>query len=209
MRNKIFSKFPKYSISSVFWFMLGFVLTGLFLTGFIMSFVKFIYQNKAYEGIYVGNVYVGGKTKSQIKSMFESKNLAKANTQITFYLDGKTATFSAQQLDAGYDKNLIDEQVYSLGRTNDVLTNFYMIVNTYLYGMSLPKSYSYSFSKVKDLLDPIEQSIYKEPVDALFTVKDSRVIAFRQSENGSTIDYDGLNNIIQKKNYPNDGRQGK
>ncbi|OGH11097.1 MAG: hypothetical protein A2857_02985 [Candidatus Levybacteria bacterium RIFCSPHIGHO2_01_FULL_36_15] len=187
------------SASSLFWFILGFILTALFLTSFLFSLLKYFYQGRAFEGVYIDNIYVGGKTRQEIKEIFEKKNLEKMNNHITFSLDDKIATFSASEINAGFDAGLMEEQAHSLGRSGDMLTNLYIITHAYLNGISLPTSYSYSFEKNREKLNLIQKEIYTPPVDALFTVENNKVIAFRESQNGKTIDFDELDKQLKAK----------
>lgn len=184
---------------SFMWFSVGFILAAFFLTSFALFFFENQYNNRIYEGIYIDDMYVGGKTEKEVRQIFDNKNLIIDKSTFTLYYQDQIATVSAKELSIGYDSKLISKQAYSLGRSNDFFTNYYLIANAYFNGIFLHSSYTYSLDTLNSKVEPIQKSIYSEPVNALFTVENNRVVAFRQSTEGKTIDYDELNNIIKNK----------
>jgi len=60
-------------------------------------------------------------------------------------------------------------------------------------------SYTFNTEKIEIILDPMQKEIYKEAIDALFTVKDNRVTAFKQSSDGETIDFTLLKRDIKNQ----------
>ena len=183
----------------VFWFSVGALLALFIITNSIFFIFQRIYYNKIYPGIIVNGVNFGGKTPSDIETYFEKKNSFTENASLVFSSDYGTATVSARAIDFGYDGSLLTSQAYSLGRSNNTLSNISLILQAYLNGIYLPNSYRYSEEKLKKILEPIADIIEKKPKDALFKFENGRVTAFTPSQNGQTLDYEELNRIVSSK----------
>lgn len=186
-------------VLSSFWFIVGFVISGAILISLIITAYEIIYRNSAIPGVFVGNVYVGGKTAPEIQKIFHDKNNVIRKNTIIFSSETGEATVSGQFLNAGYDTNLITDQALSLGKTSNMFSNIYVSINSYLNGIYLKAPYEYNVAAFQKTLDPLQQQIYKEPTDAQFTVENSRVVAFKESRDGRTIDYDLLKNMLDKE----------
>lgn len=186
-----------YMISSAFWFVFGFVFTGILLLAIVLGYFQNTYKDKVYPGIYIDNEYVGNMRKDQVLAMYEEKNEKIAQTKFSFlYKDETVATLSASDVKIGYNAPLLADQAYAVGRSQNVFTNFYLIVNSHFYTFTLPASYTFDGKKVKESLDTLQKEIYREPVDALFTVENNKVVTFRQSLDGKSIDFTKLENTI-------------
>jgi vancomycin resistance protein YoaR len=193
--HKYISRFSKVS----FWFFTGALLSLFFIGSFGMLVYEKFYAGKIYPGIFIENVDLSGKSKEDVKKLFEDKNLKVENKDITFTSDFGIATISAQQINFGYDENLSSEQAYSLGRSRSVLSNARIIFQAYSNRIRLSPTYSYDEAKLEKALKPLSEKIDKEPVNALFNFQEGRVTAFKASQNGQTIDNDLLNKELLSK----------
>lgn len=186
-------------ILPAFWFLVGFTLTGILLASFILFYFQYYYQGKIYPGVFIGKTYAGGKSPEEVRVLYEKQNDVIKSNVFLFTHDEKIATVSAEELNLGYNAELLSEQAYLIGRSEGSFTNFYLIISSYVHGVSLVTSYSYNPISLREKLDFIQNEVYQEPIDALFTVEDNRVVAFRQSKDGTTIDFDKLDDSIQKE----------
>lgn len=182
-----------------FWFFTGAFLAIIFIGGFSFIAYQNIYKDKVYPGVYIGSVNFGGKSQNEVRNYFQQKNDSVGKTKFEFTSDYGTATISAKDINFGYDTNLAAQQAYSIGRSQNIFSNLSLMLQAFLGGIHLPVQYSYDENKVSNSLSPISQKIYKEPVDALFKFENNRVIAFRLSEDGQTIDLQSLNNEISQR----------
>jgi vancomycin resistance protein YoaR len=73
------------------------------------------------------------------------------------------------------------------------------MLQAYMHGVQLPASYGYDKAELKNLLKPIKDSIFIEPVDAKFTFQNGRVEEFRQSSDGRDIDFEELQSRVSAK----------
>lgn len=188
-----------YILRSFFWFIIG----VLFATFLFISFTFFIFKktnsNLIYPGITVDSIDVGKYTQIQTKELFAKKNDAVNNILITFSLDSLAATISAKDLKIGYDEDLIAKQAMSLGRSGNFFSDISIIFQAYFYGLDLQPAYRYSEEMLNKTLTPIIEITNKKPVDALFNFQNGKVLAFKPSENGKSIDIEKIKkNLISQ-----------
>ncbi len=171
-----------------FWFLTGFIIAGVTIVSLCIIIFQNIYRDIAIPGVYVDSVNVSGMTKEQIEDVFEDKNKKTAGTTFTFTHQDLIATTSAKDLGIGYDSRLISEQAISLGKSSNLFTNLFIVVNSYLSGTTLHSAFTFDTGKFADLIKPLQQKAYKEPVNAQFVIENNRVTTFKKSEDGTQLD---------------------
>lgn len=147
-----------------------------------------MYRNITIPGIYVDTVNVSGKTKSQIEDIYNNKNHLIENTTFTFSFGDLIATTSAKQMGIGYDSKLIAEQAEGLGKSGNLFTNLFIVINSYLNGTTLNSSFTFNTDKFADLIKPLQEKAYKAPINAQFNIENNRVTTFKESVNGTQLD---------------------
>lgn len=183
----------------VFWFLIGFVITATLITGFCFTYFQYKYKDKVIPGVFIGNTYIGGKSKTDVTSIFNNRNIKIGKSTFTFEAENETATVSAKDLGIGYNAKLLAQQSIDLGKSEDIMSNMYIIITSFINGTYLSPSYTFNDEYLKKAIMPISESVYQKPTDALFTVRGNRVSAFRESENGKSVDYEKLKTIIDNK----------
>ncbi len=185
---------------------IGFLFfSGGFLALFFTSTSAFliferIYDDKVYPGVIVSGINFGGKSEYEVEKFFFEKNEEIKNITFEFHNEKRpVATVSGEFLDFGYNEKLLASQAITIGRSNNVLSNIYLISRAYLTGLPLPASYKYSSEKLKIQMADFLKEIEKEPIDALFKFENGRVSAFRPSEEGRFVDFEKLNESINSK----------
>lgn len=186
-------------LRSSFWFAVGFALAASLLSSTLLAVFKYKYKDKVIPGIFIDNTYVGGKTRSEVKAIFDAKNALSQKSVFIFSLDDSIATVSAKSLNIGYNSELMAEQAIWMGKSKNSISNVYIILSSYINGTFLHTSYTYTPDLLKTLLNDIQKNIYIDPIDALFTIENKRVVAFRQSSDGKTIDFDTLSSTVSGK----------
>ncbi len=182
---------------SIFWFFTG-VCLGLF---FFMSFAFIIFQkyygNRIFPGVTIQYISVGGKTQNEVALLFSDLNHQVKDAKLTFLYNGSViATTSAENLNIGYNENLLAEQAYSIGRSKDLLSNISLVLQTYINGTDLSLSYQFNDDVLQQIIEPTINKTYIPPVEALFTFTNGRVTTFRPSSNGVAIDRDAFINML-------------
>lgn len=192
---KQFTRFAKVA----FWFISGVLLGFIFLISFLYTAYRTNHTNKVYDGIVINGNDFGGKTKEEVRKYFTQKNQVFKNTLITLKTEQAIATISAEQIAYGYDENLIAQQAYSVGRSNDILSNMSITLQAYISGVHLTAPYHYQEDKLNRLLAPLSDQIDIKPVNAQFDFDGKRVVAFKLSSNGRAVDNKKLKKDILTK----------
>lgn len=182
---------------SIYWFAVGFIISGVLLSSALLVYFRNTYRDRVIPGVFIGNTYVGEKTKDQIEAIFKSKNDKIGKNTLVFSTEDKIATVSAKNLDIGYDVDLITDQSLNLGKTQNLPSDVYIILSSYINGVFLNSSFTFNETELKKEIDPIQKAIYKPPVDAQFTLKNNKVVAFQESENGKDINFDELSQKVK------------
>lgn len=207
MKKKLPSNFPKKekkllikkASKSFLWFLIGVSLGLFFLISFTFILFKNKHKNVVYPGVFVNGINFSGKTQSEVKDFFVQKNAKIADTQFALHEPQNIATISAKQISLGYNSDLISEQAYSIGRSNNILSNISLTISAYINGVNLPPSYHYSESQLLTLIKPITQNTNIQPTEALFAFKDGKVTTFRPSLDGQEVDIEELKNKLALK----------
>ncbi len=186
----------RHAVASAYWFSVGFVLAGALLASAVLFYFQYSYRDRVIPGVFIDNIYVGGKGKGEIQKIFTEKNEKIGLNTFIFTAQGLDATVSAKTLNIGYDVNLITEQSLSLGKTKNLLSDVYIILSSYINGVFLNSSYTYNTEGLEKELEGVQKIVYQEPQDAQFSVSNNRVVAFRQSSDGRSIDFEKLNSEV-------------
>lgn len=181
---------------SSLWFFIGFTVSGLTLLSIVVIYFQNTYSEKAIPGVFINDTYVGEMTKEEIIYLYEEKNKNIGDSRFTFTYEDTIATMSAQDLDIGYDSELISDQAVGMGKSSNILSNFFIITNAYLNGISLNSSYTFDGDRLREELKPFKQLAYKEPVNAKFTVENNKVVEFSQSEDGTVLDEERIEKFV-------------
>jgi vancomycin resistance protein YoaR len=179
-------------VKACFWFTTGAVLAAFLFISFTFIIYEKINAKVVYPGITIGNIYVGGYTSKEIEELFTKRNEAIGNTQFTFSLSSDLVTISAKELKLGYDQALIAKQAMSLGKSDKFFSNISIISQAYFDGLNLQPAYRYSEDALKKALTPFIEKVSKEPVDALFTFQNGKVLTFKPSEEGKAVDIEKI-----------------
>lgn len=190
------SKYILYAARIGFWVSTGAILSIFFVSSFSFLFFEKINEGRIYPGIIASEKNLGGKTQKEAESYFLAKN-EKIDTNFTLLLNNTpVATVSAKDIDFGYDERLLASQAMSLGRSRNILSDIYIISKAYVSGVYLPPAYRYSQEKLMKVVSPFLAGVEKQPVDALFSFENGKVIAFKPSSDGQKLDRDKLDQEI-------------
>lgn len=198
-KPKITKKHVKNAGRIVFWFGVGAAITLFLVASFSYFAFQSYYQGKIYPGVTINGVDFSRKTEDQVKNYFIEKNKQASDSTFVFNFDNNSATVSAQEIDFGYDADLLTTQAMSIGRSKDPLSNVNLIIQSYISGTDLSPAYKYSDEKLEEKLEPLYKVVNKDPVEAVFNFQDGKVAEFKASENGRQVDKDELNQQILAK----------
>lgn len=196
---KVFSKKIHHHAKAPFWFIVGFSIAGLTIFSLFIIIFQNLYNTRTIPGIYIDNVYVGEKNHREITNIFDAKNKTIENSSFTLTYEDTYATLSAQQLNIGYNSELIAQQAVHLGKSPNIFANFFIIMNAYINGMTLNSSYTFDDTKFAEMIKPMETKAYLEPTDALFQIENNRVSTFKQSTNGRKLNVEKAKEYVVKR----------
>lgn len=182
-----------------FWFLIGGLISLFLLVGIGYLSYQSIYHDKVYPSIFIEGKDFGGQKKEEVRKFFDERNKKIGESSFILQSEYGNATVSAKEIEFGYDSNLIAEQAYLLGRSNNFLSNLSIVSQAYLTGIKLPASYSMSEKKLSELIKPIKIQIDKRPVNAEFKFESGRVTAFKPSQNGRAINTELLSERMRDK----------
>lgn len=184
------------SLRILTWFSLGAILGFFFFISFLFISYRKSHQNLIYSGIIINGVDFGGKTKDEVREYFVDKNKNIQSTKIILESPESSATISAKQLSFGYNADLLAQQAFSVGRSSNTMSNMSLIVQAYLDGVHLSPSYRYREDRLNELIKNLKKEIEIKPIDAIFSFENGKVVTFRFSKEGKTIDAEGLKKEI-------------
>lgn len=197
--KKIFS-LKKHIVSRVarmsLWFSLGALVGFFFFVSFLFIAYRQTHTNLVYQGVMINGIDFGGKTQEEVKTYYAQKNKYIRNTTLSLRHKDLIATVSAQEIEFGFDENLLAEQAYSIGRSDNILSNISLMLQAYIAGINLSPAYHYQEETLQKLLAPVQKQINVQPVDAQFNFEDGRVKAFNLSSDGKEVDMDALKQEI-------------
>ena len=159
-------------------------------------------ENKIYPHVYIGNKNFGNKTKDEVISYYHQKNKQLGLSKIEIVINQKKiATFSAQQLNLGYDGQGLAERAYLIGRSSKTIARIRQKISTIL-GLkkyTIMAQRSYRKEPLENFLD-LEADNYEKPAEnALFNFVNNRVINFKKERVGSALDRKDFFKEIDKK----------
>ena len=197
--SKITHPHVKRTFSTLVWFTVGFLFTGVVMLGILIFYFQQAYKDKVIPGVYVNSFSVGGMTKEELLNFFNSKNERIQTSNYVFKSEeGGDLPVSARDLGMGYDTNLITMQALELGKSDNIFSNMFIALSSYINGVHLTYDYSVNQEMLQKLFKDIALKINKEPIDAQFSIENERVTTFKESENGSSLDFEKLSMLIDE-----------
>ncbi len=200
--RKIFSNkldFVQKTLKNIFWFSSGAAIGLFFSVSFILIMYQKNHENTVYTGVFVDSVDLSGMTKSSTKNYFAKKNKIIERINIEFKTSLDIATISAKQIGFGYDEDLLAEQAYSVGRSENTMSNWSIMLQAYFNQIHLSKAYRYSGDRLDALLAPLTKKLDVEPVNALFAFENGKVSAFTLAKDGQAVDMDKLKKEVYEE----------
>lgn len=181
---------------------------GFFLIFFFLFFSYFLWQeekkviNKVYPNVYINKINFSLKTREEIKHYFEKKN--QELKTVKFFLTYKNsdyATYSGQILNLGFNTETIIKHAFLIGRSQNLETRLYQKIASLLHldQFHLQADLTFNLKPIEEYLSFLEEKHNKKPVNALFEIKDNRVVAFKIDQPGLRIKSSETLNLLRNK----------
>jgi len=193
----------------VFIFIFSSILISIFYLQKEVRKIRTNYQDKIYPNVSIDNLDVGGKTKSEIKNIYQKINQELKKEKITVYLKNKPiVVFSGQQLNLHFDEEFLIERTFSVGREKNTIDKVLSLIKLFILKkpISVKSTIAYDKSLIINFIQAQEDTYNKPARNALFKFENNRVTLFKKEENGEVIlSKDFLNefqNLIIKNRDP-------
>lgn len=167
------------------------VFFALFIILFTVYIKKRAYDvgNRMFPTVYIDGTSVEYKTPAEVKAQLEKKKNALSKITVYVTYDDKEATFSAKALNISVDTESTIRSAYAIGRHPDKKNQGYEQVRAFLnLGKFDFKTPLYvDRTALKQHMEILHESYDRDPENALFTMENGRVSAFRVERNGVHI----------------------
>ena len=185
VKEKKVKEIHKFSILRIFFYS-GFILSVLLLTFLVSFYIQYekMYKGKIYPGVTVDNRQFGGKTSVDVENYFNEKNKAFEDIDLTLFYEDKIATISADELKAGFDGKLSAIQAHLIGRSGNILSDFYQKFRAKTTGVNLQSVLTMNGDYIDENIIYLSEIIDLPAEDALFNFEEGRVKLFKLSKNG-------------------------
>lgn len=143
------------------------------------------YTNRVYPKVFIDTYNAAGKTPQIIRNDWEHNNELYKDITFELRLDATIATISGQQLNLGYDGQLIAKQAYLIGRSGNLLSDIYTklikdktVITPY---------FRWNEKIILSNLDTLAETVNKPAQDARFTFNNGRVSEFLPEQPGKRL----------------------
>jgi vancomycin resistance protein YoaR len=158
------------------------------LTGFIAVNTAFAISDNIYDGVFIGDISVGGlsidEAKNKIIKDFKNKT---ANSPISLKYKEKTWSISNKDIELDIDADKLAQQAYNVGRVGNIVNRLqerYLTVN---HGYTIPMSLRYNQTKLQEFINKVADTVYSNPQNASLTYQNSKII-IQPERNGYKVD---------------------
>lgn len=157
-------------------------------TSFIAVNAVFAISDTIYEGIFIGDIPVGGLSVEEAKNKILA-NFKNRTEKSSFLLKGRTQTWSIKvvDIDLEIDADSLARQAYNVGRIGNAVNRLqerYLTVN---HGYTIPLALHYNQTKLQEIINTIADSIYINPENAILEYRNSK-ITIQPERNGYKLD---------------------
>lgn len=145
------------------------------LTGFIATNAALDVSDTIYDGIFIGDIPVGGLSINEAKNKINNIKNQTANSSITLTFKSQTWSIDAKDIDLDIDADNLAQQAYNIGRTGNAATRLqerYVVLN---YGYTIPLALHYNHDKLLGILNSIADTIYSNPENASLKYLNSNI----------------------------------
>jgi len=169
----------------------------------VVLFFLFFYSGKAYPGVAVAGVGVGGKSLSESQKALEDTLVSKFPASLTLTYQDRSWTVSMASLSAQPDFKRSVENALKYARKGSVVGNLQAIVTAATYGINLPLQVFVDGDNVGETVSAIASEIdvpLEEPAITLTNENSPQpVVSVSIGRSGRTLDREETARAIKKR----------
>lgn len=169
----------------------------VFLSVTIGSFsgYQYVYAQKIYPGVNVGNVGIGGYTKEEASYLVQS-SLAQLNQSgVPIVISGQMKTVNLDQLGVHFDLDKLVNDAYLVGRDDRYLYKIPKALAALVKKTNIELEPQIDETKLNEAAVNLAPELIKQAKNATFKVEDDELISVL-SETGTAINLDKLKNDL-------------
>ena len=153
------------------------------------------YASKIYKNVYVSNIDLSGKTKTQAKYLLQKKFDSVINDEITLKTDDKEVKTKVSDTGLTLDIDKIVQSSYSIGRSNDFFDELVASTKTLWNKKSVQVEPKIDQEKYNKFIEIAVAQLNYEPQNASITIENGEIKEVAEKD-GQTVDASDLTGKI-------------
>lgn len=177
-----------------------FIIIIIILVFSIIFSIFSIFSNKILGKIYIGNIYVKGKTQEDATKILQENEKKKEGNGLVLKLDDFSENIMYTSL---IKSNNLDEDVakaYLIGRKNGLIVNNYKILFSELKKTKINPSIELDDEKLNEKIENISLDIPNKKENPSYKIENEKLI-IQKGIKGKEVDKEDLKNKIKNKIY--------
>lgn len=161
----------------------------------------YIYANEIdidniYEGVKIDGHNVGGMSKQDAKNLLMAKMDEHIQEKsISLYYNDIKYDYTLNDFGFSYDYEEAVNKAYELGREGNLFDRYKEIRNIKNNGVEIPLDEEYNRDKVLEIVDELEENVYREAKDSTFDFNNGKFIV-TEEQKGMSLDKNKLIKLI-------------
>ena len=198
------NKIKQFFISKQFRIFLISLASFVFVCAIAFGVYSLSYQDRIFYDVKIGQASFGGLTKDQAKEKLTDlvKNIS--DQDLTLSYDGQQQKISAKDMQISYDIDKTVENLFSYGRTGNILDRFNQRLSILWNGKKSIAVFSYNKTKTTEILNDLISEVNVLEKDAALKI-DNGIITIEKDNFGQELNNAMVYNLfIQEIGYLND-----
>jgi len=156
------------------------------------------FDNRMIPGLYLGDMAVGGQTKSQIEKASNDRfaKFKNDNNQIQLYWQDKNTPLTLDSVDTQIDTGQTVNSAYQIGHTKNWFKNTYVGLKSIAKHLQIPIAIQFNSDKLGKYIDELSNSYNVLPKNATLEIKEL-IVTVVPSSKGSQLQVDDLQNKLK------------
>ncbi len=142
-------------IFSILFFVL-FIFLAYFST--IFALLNLSHENIV-QGVNALGIDLSGLNKEEAKQKIINETNNRISTEVIFLHNDETYTLHLSEISGSFNINEIVENAYNVGRSGNIFTNNYQILNCLIHKKNIPVTFSYNADSFSSVIAQIEGSM--------------------------------------------------
>lgn len=152
--------------------------------------------NNIYEGVKIDGYNVGGMSKQDAKNLLMAKiDEHIQEKSISLYYNDIKYDYTLNDFGFSYNYEEAVDKAYELGREGNLFDRYKEIRNIKKDGVEIPLDEEYDRDKVLQIVDELEENVYREPENSTFNFNNGKFIV-TEEQIGMSLDKNKLIKLI-------------